>query len=226
MHMRMYLLLAVTRGQEEAASATRPYVQDTISRRPWERAEEAGVALLVVGMALVLEEALAFKDGVAAGALEALGVPWLAKGSQLWADDGQAACVALGPVKLHVAVLAVRIALDGEERLGSGDRLVFFVFEGMLARCRGGLAGVDERVAAIGAEKVQVVVVPLLLAGELRIVNGNEARIDNWRLAMKAALAEQLMVVDMAVRQPLVHIEAHVLQPRPAVRTTETFGVP
>lgn len=50
---------------------------------------------------------------------------------------------------------------------------------------------VQERIAAFGAEKVQLVVIPL---SQDFIVQGNEARFDDWCLAMMAVMGKFLFL--------------------------------
>ena len=86
-------------------------------------------------------------------------------------SDGQLAGMTLGLVKAQVATLAIRMASVNVGLFGLSTRL-------------------EERVTALAAKEVLLVIVPL---AERRVVDRDKAGVDDWGFAVEALLGKGLI---------------------------------
>lgn len=157
----------------------------------------------------------------------------------LLVNDRLATPFAARLVQRDMAVLAVRIALVHHKLAPAVAHCAVLVLDCVAQWVMpSGIARqlwVEERVAAVGAEEVRVMVAALLrlpaafpvaaAAHEFEIVDRNVALINDWCPAVEASLREQLVVVKVAVGAPLVLVERDMLQVLPTVVADKAVGM-
>lgn len=142
------------------------------------------------------------------------------------------ATLALGLVQIDVALFAVRVALVHDKFHPS-----VFHFAILIRRHQPGIGTsgrtssfrVEERIAAVGAEKVQFVITPLLgfsiLARKLFILDGNVSLVDDGCAAVEASLGEKFVVVKVTIGKSLVLVKCNVLETFRAVSANKAARV-
>jgi hypothetical protein len=91
-----------------------------------------------------------------------------------------------------MAPLAIRVTLLNYECVGLF--LFWLIRTASFCSWGGGLGRVQKRITAFRAKEMELVVVPL---AKHRIVQSDEARLDDWGLAMMTAMGEFLAAIQI-----------------------------
>lgn len=121
-----------------------------------------------------------------------------------------------------MACLTVRVpSVHGESNVVRDERAV--ARERKLATLGGGKCRRQERVPALGAKEVLLVVRAL---SELRVVQRDEALLHDCRFAAIASWRKILVVIQVTVRLAVFLIAAHMLEELATHSAAEAFGMP